>query len=154
MATSTTLKCSQSKELLYDLGKGMQKLDLEADASLSKLKQKSDEANCATDPLKGRILFKISRVVKGPKKKQTTNVLEINSGKKKKTAKKKGTMIKSFFSFFYFQHCYFCSNFFIFNFLCTENTNQATENRNASDDPNQLIVSHQFDSLFLFVFIH
>ncbi|XP_066314736.1 uncharacterized protein [Miscanthus floridulus] len=44
MATSIALKCSVSKEL-HDLEKGMQKLDLEADVSLSKLKDKSDEVS-------------------------------------------------------------------------------------------------------------
>ena len=74
MATSIALKCSLSKELLHDLGKGMQKLDLEADASLSKMKEKSNEVppvstDCATDPLKGQISFKIPQVAKGVKKK-------------------------------------------------------------------------------------
>ena len=96
MATSIALKCSLSKELLHDLEKGMQKLDLEADASLSKMKEKSDEVplvstNIATGPLKGRISFKIPQVVKGAKKKRTTNILEKNTSKKKKSAKKKGT---------------------------------------------------------------
>jgi hypothetical protein len=73
MATSIALKCSLSKEL-HDLEKGMQKLDLEADASLSKMKEKSDEVppvstDCATDSLKGKISFKIPQVVKGAKKK-------------------------------------------------------------------------------------
>ena len=44
MATSIALKCSVSKEL-HGLEKGMQKLDLEADVSLSKLKDKSDEVS-------------------------------------------------------------------------------------------------------------
>jgi hypothetical protein len=96
MATSIALKCSLSKELLHDLEKGMQKLDLEADASLSKMKEKSDEVpplstNCATNSLKGKISFKIPEVVKGAKKKRATNILEKNTGKKKKSAKKKGT---------------------------------------------------------------
>ena len=89
MATSIALKCSLSKELLHDLEKGVKKLDLEADASLSKMKEKSDEVSpvstdCATDSLKGKISFKIPQVVKGAKKKRTTNILEKNTGKKKK----------------------------------------------------------------------
>jgi hypothetical protein len=96
MATSIALKCSVSKELLHNLEKGMQKLDLEADVSLSKMKEKSDEVplvsiQCATDPLKGNISFKIPKVIKGPKKKRVTDILEKNTGKKKKSAKKKGT---------------------------------------------------------------
>jgi hypothetical protein len=73
MATFIALKCSLSKEL-HDLEKGMRKLDLEANASLSKMKEKSNEVplvstDCATDPLKGRISFKIPQVAKGVKKK-------------------------------------------------------------------------------------
>jgi hypothetical protein len=95
MVTSIALKCSVSKEL-HDLEKGMQKLDLEADASLSKMKEKSDDVplvstGCATDPLKGNISFKIPPVVKGARRKRVTNVLEKNTGKKKKCTKKKGT---------------------------------------------------------------
>jgi hypothetical protein len=101
MATSIALKCSLSKEL-HDLEKGMQKLDLEADASLNKMKEKSDEVPLVStdyaDPLKGKISFKIPQVVKGAKKKRVTNVLEKNVGKKKKSAKKKGTAPADFVS--------------------------------------------------------
>jgi hypothetical protein len=95
MATSIALKCSLSKDLLHDLEKGMQKLDLEADASLSKMKEKSDDApplstDRPTDSLKGKLSFKIPPVVRGAKKKRATNILEKNTGKKKKSAKKKG----------------------------------------------------------------
>lgn len=101
MATSIALKCSLSKELLHDLEKGMKKLDLEADASLSKMKEKSDEVSpvstdCTMDSLKGKISFKIPHIVKGTKKKRTTNIPEKNTGKKKKSAKKKGDPNKGY----------------------------------------------------------
>ena len=94
MATSTALKCSVSKELLHDLEKGMQNLDLEADAYLNKMKEKSDEVplvSTITDPLKGKISFKTPHVVKTAKQKRLPNVLEKGTGRKRKSAKKKGT---------------------------------------------------------------
>ena len=94
MATSTALKCSVSKELLHDLEKGMQNLDLEADAYLNKMKEKSDEVplvSTITDPLKGKISFKTPHVVKTAKQKRLPNVLEKGTGKRRKSAKKKGT---------------------------------------------------------------
>ena len=42
-ATSIALKCSTSSELLDVLEKAMEKLDLQADASLSKMQEKSNE---------------------------------------------------------------------------------------------------------------
>lgn len=96
LATSIALKCSVSKELLHDLEKSMQNLDLEADAYLNKMKEKSDEVPlvstvCPTDPLKGKISFKIPHVVKTAKQKRLPNVLEKGTGKRRKSAKKKGT---------------------------------------------------------------
>ena len=44
-ATSLALKCSVSKELLVQLEKAIDNLDLEADNSLSKVQQKSDEVH-------------------------------------------------------------------------------------------------------------
>ena len=81
LATSIALKCSVSKELLHDLEKGMQNLDLEADAYLNKMKEKSDEVPlvstvCTRDPLKDKISFKIPHVVKTAKKKRLPNVLD------------------------------------------------------------------------------
>ena len=96
LATSIALKCSVSKELLHDLEKSMQNLDLEADAYLNKMKEKSDEVPlvstvCPTDPLKVKISFKIPHVVKTVKQKRLPNVLEKGTGKRRKSAKKKGT---------------------------------------------------------------
>ena len=94
MATSIALKCSVSKELLHDLEKSMQNLDLEADAYLNKMKEKSDEVpqlSTITDPLKGKISFKTPHVVKTAKQKRLPNVLEKGTGRKRKSAKKKGT---------------------------------------------------------------
>jgi len=96
LATSIALKCSVSKELLHDLEKSMQNLDLEADAYLNKMKEKSDEVPlvstvCPTDLLKGKISFKIPHVVKTAKQKRLPNVLEKGTGKRRKSAKKKGT---------------------------------------------------------------
>ena len=84
MATSTALKCSVSKELLHDLEKGMQNLDLEADAYLNKMKENSDEVplvSTITDPLKGKISFKTPHVVKTAKQKRLPNVLEKGTGR-------------------------------------------------------------------------
>jgi len=96
-ATSLALKCSLSKELLDDLENAINKLDLEADNSISKMQEKDDEvplvsADCATaDTFSGKISFRIPRVVKGPKNKRGTISFEKNKGKKKKSGKKKGT---------------------------------------------------------------
>ena len=96
-ATSLALKCSLSKELLDDLENAIDKLDLEADNSISKMQEKDDEvplvsADCATaDTFSGKISFRIPRVVKGPKNKRGTISFEKNKGKKKKSGKKKGT---------------------------------------------------------------
>ena len=51
------------------------KLDLEADNSISKMQEKNDEvplvsASCATDTFNGKISFRIPKVVKGPKNKR------------------------------------------------------------------------------------
>ena len=94
LATSIALKCSVSKELLHDLEKRMQNLDLEADAYLNKMKVKSDEVplvSTITDPLKGKISFETPHVVKTAKQKRLPNVLEKGTGRKRKSAKKKGT---------------------------------------------------------------
>ncbi|KAL6650070.1 hypothetical protein ACP70R_014294 [Stipagrostis hirtigluma subsp. patula] len=114
-ADGHTTQCSLSKELLDDLEKAIDKLDLEADNSLSKLHEKSNEAppvltNCDTDILKGAISFRVPRVVKGAKNKRSVISLEKKKGKKNKSAKKKG-----------------------------EDQNNPAGNRNHGDDPMQLI---------------
>jgi len=73
-ATSVALKCSLSKELLDDLEKAIDKLDSEADNSLNKLQEQSNEvplvsADCATDTLNGVISFRVPQEVKGAKNK-------------------------------------------------------------------------------------
>ena len=95
-ATSLTLKCSLSKELLDDLEKGIDKLDLEADIAISKLQEKSDDVplvstECATDTLNGTISFRVPHVIKGPKNKRLQSAVEKNTlKKKKKSSKTKG----------------------------------------------------------------
>jgi hypothetical protein len=114
-ATSVALKCSMSKELIDDLEKTIDKLDLEADNSLNKVQEKNigvllpstdcvplPSTDCATDVLTGKISFKVPLVVKGPKTKRGIISLEKNKGKKKKSATKKGT--DSSLILYYFCH--------------------------------------------------
>ena len=68
-ATSVALKCSLSKELLDDLEKAIDKLDSEADNSLSKMQEQSNKVplvstDYTTDTLKGTIWFRVPQVVK------------------------------------------------------------------------------------------
>jgi len=144
-ATSLALKCSLSKELLDDLENAIDKLDLEADNSISKMQEKDDEvplvsADCATaDTFSGKISFRIPRVVKGPKNKRGTISFEKNKGKKKKSGKKKGTdpINSSIFSWFLA---------IIINFICLkigQDTTNAVENRRHEDaNLEQFTVSH------------
>ena len=95
-ATSVALKCSTVKELLDDLEKAIDKLDLEADNSLSKMKEKSNEVplvstDLSTDTLKGTISIRVPPVVKGAKSKRSKISFEKKKGKKKNINKKKGT---------------------------------------------------------------
>ena len=93
-ATSLTLKCSVSKPLLDDLEKALDKLDLEADDSLSKMRENEIPlvSNvCITNIVNGTILFRAPKVVKGTKSKQAKNVVEKKKAKKNKSSKKKGT---------------------------------------------------------------
>ena len=94
-ATSVALKCSTVKELLDDLEKAIDKLDLEADNSLSKMKEKSNEVplvstECVAETLKGIVSFRVPPVVKGAKSKRSKISLERKKGKKKKNSNKKG----------------------------------------------------------------
>jgi hypothetical protein len=105
-ATSVALKCSRSKELLDYLENAIGNLDLEADNSLSKMQEKTNEVppisvDCATDTLRGKISFRIPQVVKGPKSKRGTISLEKNKGKKKKNVKNKGIGPVHFGCFFF-----------------------------------------------------
>jgi hypothetical protein len=88
------LKCSLSKEL-DDLEKAIDKLDLEADISVSKIEEKASEiplvlVDCAADTLNGKISFRVPQVVKSPKSKRGTISLDKKIEKKKKSGKKKG----------------------------------------------------------------
>jgi hypothetical protein len=71
--TFVALKCSLPKDL-DDLEKAIDKLDLEAGNSLSKVQEKLSEVllpstNCDTNVLIGKISFKVPHVEKGPKNK-------------------------------------------------------------------------------------
>lgn len=95
-ATSIALKCSVSDELLDDLEKAIDKLDLEADNSLSQRPTKSCEvlqssSDYVGDILKGKVSIRVPPVKKGPKTKRERDPLEKNKGKTRKAAKKKGT---------------------------------------------------------------
>jgi hypothetical protein len=93
------LKCSVSKEILDDLERSIDKLDLEADKSLSQRATTHCELpqSCNVhDPeiLKGKVSIRAPQVLKGSKNKRAESVLEKKQEKKKKTAKKKGTTIQ------------------------------------------------------------
>jgi hypothetical protein len=101
-ATSLALKCSSSKEPLDKIQKAMHDLNLEADTYLSERHEKSNEIaptpnECVRDPLNGVISFRIPPVIKGPKETRFKNVLEKNSGKKKKGVQKKGSDLSNAF---------------------------------------------------------
>jgi hypothetical protein len=92
-ATSIALKCSLSKELLDDLEKAIDKLDLDADNSICKVQEKANEVptvftECCTDTITGKISFRAPPVVKGPKNKRSTTSLEKRKGKKKVVTRK------------------------------------------------------------------
>jgi hypothetical protein len=74
MATSLALKCSGSKQLLDDLEKALRKLELEADDSLSKIRE-NDAHVVYVDPaaicgVNSTISFRVPEVVKGAKSKR------------------------------------------------------------------------------------
>jgi hypothetical protein len=82
------------KGTLYNLEKTIDKLNLEADNSLSKVQEKNSGVplpltNCATDVIISKISLKVPHVVKGSKNKRGTISLEKNKGKKKKVLLKK-----------------------------------------------------------------
>jgi hypothetical protein len=98
-ATSVTLKCSVSKEL-DDLKKAIDKLDLKAGNSLSKVHEKSSEVplpltDCAIDVLAGKLSFNVPGVIKGPENKRGTISLKNRKRKKKKSATKKERYIRT-----------------------------------------------------------
>jgi hypothetical protein len=70
MATSLTLKCSVLKHLLNDLEKALQKLDLEADDSLTNIRENDVPAVSNDTPIvNSAISFRVPHAVKGPKSK-------------------------------------------------------------------------------------
>ncbi|WVZ87423.1 hypothetical protein U9M48_034059, partial [Paspalum notatum var. saurae] len=92
-ATSLALKCSVSKSLLDELEKALDKLDLEADDSLSKMRENEVPHvpnDHGTDTVSGTVSFRVPHVVKGAKNKRSKNVVEKKSGKKRKSSQKKG----------------------------------------------------------------
>jgi hypothetical protein len=97
-ATSIALKCSVSKDLLDDLERAIEKLDQEADNSLSQRPTQPSgvSQSCfeyAGDMLNGKISIRAPEVLTGAKNKRAKSVLEKKKGKKKPTSKKKGTYI-------------------------------------------------------------
>jgi hypothetical protein len=64
----------QVKKLLDDLERAIDKFDLEADNSISRVQEKSSgvplpSIDCATNIFNGKISFKVPRVVKAPRNK-------------------------------------------------------------------------------------
>jgi hypothetical protein len=72
MATSLALKCSVTKPLLEDLEKALLKFDLEADNSLSEMRENEGYA-VPIDPavvmVHNNVTFRVPQVVKGAKSK-------------------------------------------------------------------------------------
>jgi hypothetical protein len=90
-ATSLALKCSLSKPLLDDLEKALDKLDLDADDSLSKITEGEVEVplvsdDCSTGTENDTISFKVPQVVKVVRSKGAKSVVEKNTRKKKKSS--------------------------------------------------------------------
>ncbi|KAM0893731.1 hypothetical protein ACQ4PT_024923 [Festuca glaucescens] len=94
-ATSVALKCSVSEELLVELEKAIDMLDLEADESLSQrgpAKPESVRMNSnlsSEDVTNGKISFKVPQAIKGPMVKRAKDTLEKKVTKKAKTGTKK-----------------------------------------------------------------
>jgi hypothetical protein len=94
-ATSIALKCSVSEELLVELEKAIDMLDLEADESLSQrgpAKPQSVHTNLsesAGDITNANISFKVPQAIKGPMVKRAKSALEKKGTKKKKSGTKK-----------------------------------------------------------------
>jgi hypothetical protein len=94
-ATSIALKCSVSEELLIELEKAIDMLDLEADESLSQrgpAKPQSVHINStqpSQDVTNGNISFKVPQAIKGPMVKRAKDALEKKGTKKAKSGTKK-----------------------------------------------------------------
>jgi hypothetical protein len=88
--------------------KAIDKLDLEADNSLSKIHTKTYEVSQSSsgyvgDILKGKVSIRVPQVIKGPKNKRSKTVLQKKKGKKGNAAKKKGgaSHLKIFFTYLF-----------------------------------------------------
>lgn len=104
ISRKATSVAQYQKELLDDMEKAIDKLDLEADNSLSKIHTKTYEVSessngCVGDILKGKVSIRVPQVIKGPKNKRSKTVLLKKKGKKGNAAKKKGSAshLKIFF---------------------------------------------------------
>ena len=94
MATSLALKCSVSEPLLDDLERALEKLELEANHSLNKMRENEVPLisnDHIVDTENSTISFRVPHVVKGPKSKRAKNVVEKKTRKKKKSCQEKGT---------------------------------------------------------------
>jgi hypothetical protein len=130
-AISLALKSSVSEPLLDELEKALDKLDLEADDSLSKMRENEGPLvsnECGKDTVSGTISFRVPRVVKDAKGKQAKNIVEKRKGRK--NLKKKGnhrthhTMFHFHYGclhlFSYFVHIFYMSNYRRRNKYCAE----------------------------------
>lgn len=73
--------------------KAIDKLDLEADNSLSKIHTKTYEVSessngCVGDILKGKVSIRVPQVIKGPKNKRSKTVLKKNCTFKRRKGRK------------------------------------------------------------------
>jgi hypothetical protein len=156
-ATSIALKCSKSRELLDDLEKAIEKLELEAGTSLSNMQEKSNEVRLipnecdTTGSLNGVISFRVPEVVKGPKNAWFKNVVEKKTGNKKKSVNKK-CCDPTYRRWQFFSNGCFYNKCFMLIFLSTagEDPNTAAENGGGGADPKQLTVRHSSDFLYPF----
>jgi hypothetical protein len=89
-ATSIALKCSVSEELLVELEKAIDMLDLEADESLRKRGPAKPQgvhinsSECAEHITNANISFKVPQAIKGPKEKRAKGALEKKEQRRKR----------------------------------------------------------------------
>ena len=94
-ATSIALKCSISEELLEELEKAIDMLDIEVDESLSKIRHAKPQTvhinsnDLGEDLTNPNLTFKAPQVIKGPLEKRAKSALEKKGPKKPKTGTKK-----------------------------------------------------------------
>jgi hypothetical protein len=121
MATSIALKCSVSKTLLEDLDKALLKLDLEADNSLSNMRE--NEGNIVlfhpdTDVVNNNVSFRVPQVMKGAKSKRAKNIVEKKTKKKKKSYHEKGTYCCTYCFPFTMQYYLVVPNLYQVEIMC------------------------------------